>query len=134
MGSGLSAGIDVVSTKKAYSSTSPLSQAIRCNGFLYCSGQVPVDPATGEVPSGIKSQTKQVIENLKAVLEAGGCEMADVVKTTIFLIDLGDFSRMNEVYGTYFKHPRPARTAVVVAGLARPEWRIEIELVAVLHE
>lgn len=119
-----------VCTKDAYVSTSPLSQAIRSDTLLYCSGQVPVSPVTGGVPDGIEAQTSQVMENLKAVLEAAGSSMADVIKTTVFLVDARDLPGMNKAYACHFDPPLPARTAVIVAGLAKPEWRVEIEMVA----
>lgn len=124
--------LQAVSTNRAYTSASPLSQAIVFDGLLYCSGQVPVSPETRAVPEGIEAQTRQVLSNLKAIVEAAGGKMADVIKTTVFLVNSADLSGMNETYEEFFGTNRPARTTVVVAALARQEWLIEIEMVAAL--
>ncbi len=111
----------------------PYSQAIETAGrTIYCSGQIPLDPATGELaPAGIEAQTSRVLENLSAVLEAAGAGFQHVVKTTVFLVDLADFPKMNEIYGqTFTRHP-PARSTVQVAALPRGA-RVEIEAVAVI--
>jgi 2-iminobutanoate/2-iminopropanoate deaminase len=112
----------------------PYSQAIETSGArtLYCSGQIPLDPATGElVPGGIEDQTSRVLENLGHVLEAAGAGFHHVVKTTVFLVDLSDFPRMNEVYARAFTRHPPARATVQVAALPRGA-RVEIEAIAVL--
>jgi len=121
-----------VKTDKAPKAIGPYSQGIIANGLVFASGQIPIIPATGELNTGsIVDQTRQVLENVKAVLEAAGCTMADVVKATVFLQDMNDFSKMNEVYGQYFPTPYPARAAVQVARLPR-DVKVEIEVVAVL--
>jgi 2-iminobutanoate/2-iminopropanoate deaminase len=108
----------------------PYSQAIRSGGELYCSGQVPLDPATGELVGGdITVQTERVLQNLGAVLRAAGTDYAAVVKTTIFLTDMSDFAAVNDVYAKYFGASRPARSTVAVAALPRGA-RIEIEAIA----
>jgi 2-iminobutanoate/2-iminopropanoate deaminase len=112
----------------------PYSQAIETSGArtLYCSGQIPLDPATGElVPGGIEDQTSRVLENLGHVLEAAGAGFHHVVKTTVFLVDLADFPKMNEVYARAFTRHPPARATVQVAALPRGA-RVEIEAIAVL--
>jgi 2-iminobutanoate/2-iminopropanoate deaminase len=108
----------------------PYSQAIRCGAELYCSGQVPLDPATGELVGGdITVQTERVLQNLGAVLRAAGTDYAAVVKTTIFLTDMSDFAAVNDVYAKYFGATRPARSTVAVAALPRGA-RVEIEAIA----
>ncbi len=125
----------VVSTAMAPAAIGPYSQAIRtANGFVYASGQIPFDPATGAIVSGaIKEQTDRVMKNLKAVLEAAGSSLGQAVKTTVFLVDMNDFAAMNEVYGTYFPSDPPARSTVQVARLPR-DVRVEIEVVALTHK
>jgi 2-iminobutanoate/2-iminopropanoate deaminase len=122
-----------VSTPKAPAAIGPYSQAIRSGDTLYTSGQIPIDPATGEfVPGGIREQTTQVLENLKAILHADGFHFADVVKTTVFLKDLADFPVMNEVYAHYLARTgliAPARSTVQVAALPKGAL-VEIELIA----
>jgi 2-iminobutanoate/2-iminopropanoate deaminase len=121
-----------VQTDKAPKAIGPYSQAIAAGGFLFCSGQIPLDPATGELVQGtIEDQTRQVLRNLGAVLEAAGSSYDDVVKATVFLQDMNDFSRMNAVYGEFFKAPHPARAAVQAARLPR-DVRIEIEAIALV--
>ncbi len=120
----------IVSTAAAPKAIGPYSQAVRAGGFLFCSGQIPLDPATGELVSGdIQTETRRVLDNLVAVLAAGGAKPADVVKTTIFLTDLGDFAKVNEVYATYFGESLPARATVQVAALPRGV-RVEIDCTA----
>lgn len=122
---------EIVSTDKAPGAIGPYSQAIKTNGMLFCSGQIPIDPATGEfVEGGVPEQTEQVFKNLSAVLEAGGMSLDNVVKTTVFLADMGDFAAMNEVYGRYFDSNKPARATVQAAGLPR-NAKVEIECIAV---
>jgi 2-iminobutanoate/2-iminopropanoate deaminase len=108
----------------------PYSQAITVDGWVYCSGQIPVDPATGELSTGdIREQTDLVLRNLAAVLQAAGASLGDVVKTTVFLADIGDFAAMNEVYARHFGDHRPARAAVQAAALPK-RCSVEIECVA----
>ncbi|MGH7497643.1 MAG: RidA family protein [Gemmatimonadales bacterium] len=125
-------GIDFVSTPDAPRAIGPYSQATRANGFLFTAGQVGFDPATGElVDGGVAEQTAQVIENLGAILAAAGLELSSVVKTTVFLVDMGHFAAMNEVYARAFGDHRPARSTVAVAALPRGA-QVEIDAVAVL--
>ena len=120
-------------TDKAPAAIGPYSQAIVANGFLFASGQIPLDPASGQMTAvDIVAQTTQVMENLKAILEAKELTFADVVKTTIFLTDLVDFSRVNDVYAKYFESDPPARSTVQVAALPRAA-KVEIELIAALR-
>lgn len=108
----------VISTTTAPGAVGPYSQAIEANGFVFVSGQLPLDPATGAfVPGGTSEQAEQSIKNLLAVLEAAGCKAEDVVKTTVFMIDIGDFGVVNEVYGKYFSGECPARCAMQAAAL-----------------
>jgi 2-iminobutanoate/2-iminopropanoate deaminase len=124
--------IDFVSTPRAPRAIGPYSQAIRANGLLFTAGQVGFDPSTGElVDGGIAEQTERVLQNVRAILEASGASMASVVKTTVFLIDMADFTEMNTVYARAFGEHRPARSTVAVAALPRGA-RVEIEAVAVL--
>lgn len=119
-----------VKTDKAPKAIGPYSQAIVANGFVFASGQIPIDPATGEVNTGsIEEQTELVLKNLRAVLEASGSSLENVVKATVFLQDMNDFSRMNDVYAKFFKPPFPARAAVQVARLPR-DVKVEIEAIA----
>jgi 2-iminobutanoate/2-iminopropanoate deaminase len=127
--------IEAISTRSAPSAIGPYSQAVRIGNFLYTSGQVALDPATGAlVPGGIAEQTTRAIENLKAVLAAGGASLSQVVKTTVFLKNMGDFTAMNEVYGRYFAADgvtAPARSTVEVARLPK-DGLVEIEVIAYL--
>ena len=123
---------EIVSTENAPGAIGPYSQAIKTNGMIFCSGQIPIDPATGEfVEGGVVEQTEQVFKNLIAVLEAGGTSLEGVVKTTVFLADMNDFGAMNEVYGRYFDTNKPARATVQAARLPR-DARVEIECIAVV--
>jgi 2-iminobutanoate/2-iminopropanoate deaminase len=122
--------IETVATSGAPRAIGPYSQALRAGGFLFTAGQVGFDPATGElVDGGIAEQTRQVLQNLRAILEAGGSGLVQVVKTTVFLVDMADFAAMNEVYADAFGPHRPARSTVAVAALPRGA-RVEIEAVA----
>ncbi len=121
---------EVVNTEKAPRAIGPYEQAIAINGLLFTSGQIALDPATGKLIEGdISAQTRRVLENLQAVLEAGGSSMDHVVKATIYLTNLSDFSKMNEVYAEYLGHVKPARSTVGVASLPRGA-SVEIDLVA----
>jgi 2-iminobutanoate/2-iminopropanoate deaminase len=119
-----------VSSPEAPKAIGPYSQAVRVGQLLFVSGQVPLDPATGQIVAGdIAAQTRRVFDNLGAVLKAGGRSFADVVKTTVFLADMNDFAAVNDVYGTYFSEPYPARATVQVARLPKAA-RVEIDLIA----
>ena len=120
----------VIRTAKAPSAIGPYSQAIQVGGFVYTSGQIPIDPATGVfVEGGIREQTRQSLLNVKAVLEEAGLTMADIVKTTVFMADMNDFADMNAVYAEFFSEPYPARSAVAVKTLPKGAL-VEIEVVA----
>ena len=122
----------MIQTDKAPKAIGPYSQAIRAGNFLFLSGQIPLDPETGELVQGdIGRQTQRVLENIKGVLESQKLGMEDVVKVTIFLKNIRDFNQVNEVYGTYFPSSPPARSTVAVAGLPR-DVEIEIEAIALL--
>ena len=119
-------------TDQAPKAIGPYSQAIRAGDFVFCSGQIPLDPQSGQiVPGEIAAQTRRVMKNLEAILKAAGCDFSTVVKTTIFLADLKDFSSVNEVYGEYFKGDPPARATIQVAALPRGSL-VEIEAVALV--
>ncbi|CBE70041.1 L-PSP (mRNA) endoribonuclease [Candidatus Methylomirabilis oxygeniifera] len=121
---------EVVSTDKAPQAIGPYEQAIRCNGLLFTSGQIALDPATGTLIEGdVSAQTHRALENLKAVLEAGGSSLDHVIKATVYLTDLSNFAKMNEVYAEYLGHAKPARSTVGVATLPRGA-AVEIDLVA----
>ena len=121
----------VIQTVKAPKAIGPYSQAIQAGNFLFLSGQIPLDPASGELVKGdIREQARRVLENLKGVLESQNLGMEDVVKVTIFMKDMGNFSQVNEVYGTYFPSSPPARSTVEVARLPR-DVDIEVEAIAV---
>lgn len=121
-----------IQTANAPAAIGPYSQAVRAGDLLFVSGQIPLDPKTGElVRGGISEETKKVLDNLKAIIEAAGGNLGDVVKTTIFLKDMGSFAAVNEVYGTYFPQPFPARATVEVARLPR-DVNVEIEAIAKL--
>jgi len=118
-------------TEKAPAAIGPYSQAVYANGMLFVSGQLPLDPATGEfVPGGIKEQTHQCLKNAKAIIEAGQLQMNQVVKTTVLLSDMENFAAMNEVYASFFTAPFPARAAYQVVKLPKGAM-VEIELIAV---
>ncbi len=121
---------EIISTSNAPAAIGPYSQAVRWNGLVFCSGQIPLDPATGElVEGGITKQTTRVLENLKAVLEASGSSLGSVLKTTVFMKDLNEFAAMNEVYSHYFSENPPARATVEASRLPR-DVHVEIECVA----
>jgi len=120
----------IVSSEQAPKAIGPYSQAVIHNGIAYLSGQIPLDPASGQiVGGGITEQTERVLENLKAVLAACGSDLGSVLKTTVFLADMGEFPAMNEVYGRYFPSEPPARATVQAARLPR-DVRVEIECIA----
>lgn len=119
-----------ISTQNAPAAIGPYSQAIEVNGFVYASGQLPIDPATGAFPDGgVKEQTRQSILNVKAILEEAGLALSNVVKTTVYLADMGDFAAMNEVYSQFFAQPFPARSAIAVKALPKGAL-VEVEVVA----
>ncbi|HOJ21566.1 MAG TPA: RidA family protein [Armatimonadota bacterium] len=123
---------EIVSTNNAPAAIGPYSQGVKAGPFLFISGQIPVDPATGELVTGsIEEQTRRVMENLKAILAAAGLEMSRVVKTTIFLTDLSHFAAVNAVYGDYFPTNPPARSTVEVSSLPKGVG-VEVEAVALL--
>jgi 2-iminobutanoate/2-iminopropanoate deaminase len=122
--------LDFVTTPGAPQAIGPYSQGVIANGWLFTAGQVALDPAKGElVPGGIAEQTTRALENLRAILTATGSDFSQVVKTTVFLVDMADFTAMNEVYGRVFGSHRPARSTVAVAALPRGA-RVEIEVIA----
>ena len=123
---------EIVATERAPRAIGPYSQAVRSGNLLFASGQIPIDPATGEfVAGGITEQTDQVLRNVSAILEAAGAGLQQVVKTTVFLADMDDFTAMNEVYGRFFGDDPPARATVQAARLPR-DARVEIEAIAIL--
>lgn len=123
---------ETISTTRAPGAIGPYSQAVKAGGMVFCSGQIPIDPATGEFVSDIVSeQTDQVLKNLSEVLRAAGTSLDNVVKTTVFLADMNDFAEMNEIYGRYFSENKPARATVQAARLPR-DAKVEIECIAVL--
>ncbi len=118
-------------TSAAPAAIGPYSQAIEVNGFVYASGQLPIDPATGAFPEGgVQEQTRQSLLNVKAILEEAGLTLANVVKTTVYLADMGDFAAMNEIYSQFFSQPFPARSAVAVKALPKGAL-VEVEVIAV---
>ena len=124
--------MEPVSTDQGPKAIGPYSQAIRANGFVFLSGQIPLDPKTQQVIEGdVSAQTERVIENLKAVVEAAGSSLERVVKTTVFLTDMREFAEMNEVYSRYFAAHKPARSTVEVSRLPK-NVRVEIDLIALL--
>lgn len=119
-----------ISTQNAPAAIGPYSQAIEVNGFVYASGQLPIDPATGAFPEGgVKEQTRQSLLNVKAILEEAGLALSNVVKTTVYLADMDDFAAMNEVYSQFFAQPYPARSAIAVKALPKGAL-VEVEVVA----
>jgi 2-iminobutanoate/2-iminopropanoate deaminase len=125
---------DTIATTQAPQAIGPYSQAVRSGAWLFCSGQIGLDPATGQlVGGGVEAETTRVLDNLRAVLVAAAATLDDVVRTTIYLVDLADFTRVNEVYARYFSAPFPARATVGVAALPRGA-HVEIDAIAVLRE
>ena len=122
----------IVATENAPKAIGPYSQAVAFNGIVYCSGQIPLDPITGQIVEGdVAVQTERVLENLKAVLEAADSSLEKVLKTTVFLNDMNEFSKMNEVYSRYFNTSLPARSTVEVDRLPR-DVRVEIDAIAAI--
>ena len=123
---------EIISTENAPGAIGPYSQAVKVGGMVFCSGQIPIDVATGEfVSNDVADQTHQVLKNLDAVLKAAGSGLNNVVKTTVFLADMNDFTAMNEVYAEYFSDNKPARATVQAARLPR-DARVEIDCIAVV--
>lgn len=118
----------VISTEKAPAAIGPYSQAIEVNGMVYTSGVIPVVPETGEIPEGSRAQARQAFSNLKNLVEAAGCSMEQVVKTTVFIKEMDDFGAINEVYAEFFPAPYPARSCVEVARLPK-DVMLEVEAV-----
>ncbi len=122
---------EIVSTENAPGAIGPYSQAVKTENMIFVSGQIPIDPQTGEfVSADVNEQTEQVLKNLSAVLEAAGSSLNNVVKTTVFLADMNDFAAVNEIYGRYFSDNKPARATVQAARLPR-DARVEIDCIAV---
>lgn len=123
---------EIIATENAPGAIGPYSQAVKTGNMVFCSGQIPIDPATGEfVSDDVAEQTEQVLKNLSAVLTAAGTNLNNVVKTTVFLADMNDFTAMNEVYSKFFSENKPARATVQAARLPK-DARVEIECVAVI--
>lgn len=124
--------IETVKTDNAPGAIGPYSQAVKAGGMVFCSGQIPIDPATGEfVSEDIAEQTEQVLRNLSEVLKAAGTALENVVKTTVFLADMNDFVAMNDVYSRYFNENKPARATVQAARLPR-DAKVEIDCIAIV--
>jgi len=124
--------LQTISTEKAPKAVGPYSQAIKTPGFVFCSGQIPLDPASGQLVTGsIADQTRQVLTNLSNVLTSAGSDLSKVVKTTVFLKDMKDFEEMNAIYGEFFTQQKPARSTIQVAGLPK-NANIEIEAIALV--
>ncbi len=119
----------IITTDKAPAAIGPYSQAIEAGGFVFASGQIPVDPATGNIPEGIEAQAKQALTNVRNLMEASGLSMENIVKTSVFIKDMNDFAKVNEVYATFFDNDFPARSCVEVARLPK-DVLIEVEVVA----
>ena len=120
----------IINTDKAPAPVGPYSQAVEAGGFLFCSGQIAINPASNQVLTGpVEEQAKQVMENIRAVLDKAGLGFQNIVKTTIYLINMNDFAAVNEVYGKYFKEQPPARSTIAVAGLPKGV-HVEIEVLA----
>jgi 2-iminobutanoate/2-iminopropanoate deaminase len=121
---------EVIVSEKAPKAVGAYAQAVKAQGFVFLSGQIPLDPATGELVQGdIATQTRRVLDNLKAVLEGAGTNLSNVVKATIYLIDMNDFAVVNQTYAEYFPDAKPARATVAVAGLPRGS-KVEIDMIA----
>ena len=125
-------GISFISTDKAPAAIGPYSQAVKAGAFLFASGQIPLRPDGSLVEGGIEEQTRQVLSNIKGILDAEGIGLTSIVKTTVFIKDMNDFAKMNEVYASFFGEHKPARSTVEVARLPR-DVKVEIEFVASLE-
>ena len=123
--------IKTISTDKAPAAVGPYSQALEVNGFIFCSGQIGINPKTGNLVEGIGSQIRQILVNLQAVLDASGSDLNHVVKTTVFIKNMSDYPLFNQIYGEYFKDHKPARATVEVSRLPK-DCLIEIEAIAVV--
>jgi len=123
--------IKIISTDNAPVAICPYSQALAVNGFIFCSGQIGIDPKTNKLVDGIEKQTRQVMDNLKEVVSAGGSDFNHVVKTTIYLLDMNNYGLVNQIYGEYFKENKPARATVEVSRLPK-DCLIEIDAIAVV--
>lgn len=122
---------DIINTSKAPAAIGPYSQATTVGNLIFTSGQLPINPETGEMPATIEEQAKQSLENVKAILEEGGADMSKVLKTTVYLSDIANFGAMNEVYASYFGSPFPARSCFEVAKLPK-DALVEIEVIAAI--
>ena len=120
-----------ISTDKAPAAIGPYSQAIKVGNLLFCSGQVPIIPATGEIPEGVEAQGEQALTNVKNLIESAGAKIDNVVKTTVFIKDMNDFGKINEIYAKYFTEPYPARSCVEVARLPK-DVLLEVEAIVEL--
>jgi len=120
--------METINTNKAPQAIGPYSQAIKTGNFLFCSGQLGINPATGTIEGDVVTQAKQALENLKAIAESAGTSLERAVKTTIFLADMNDFPKVNEVYASYFPGNKPARSTIAVAGLPK-QGLVEIEAI-----
>ena len=118
-----------ISTSQAPAAIGPYSQAVTLNGTLFVSGQLPIDPATGEMPQTVAEQTRRALQNIKAILAAAGMETSDIVKTTVLLTDMNDFAAMNEAYAEFFSDSKPARVCCTVAALPKGA-KVEIDCIA----
>jgi 2-iminobutanoate/2-iminopropanoate deaminase len=121
----------IVTTERAPKAVGPYSQAVVANGFIFCAGQLGIDPQRGDLLDGVENQTHQAIKNLQAVLEGGGSSLEHTVKTTIFIQDMNDYAKINEIYGSYFDKHKPARATVEVARLPK-DALVEIDAVAII--
>ena len=124
---------EIIATDRAPAAIGPYSQGVRAGSLVITSGQLPIDPIMGAFPEGIEAQTRQSLQNCRAVLQAAGADMKDVIKTTVFLSDMNNFAAMNSVYATFFAEGCPARSAVEVARLPK-DALVEIECIAVLND
>jgi len=121
--------IKIIKSEKAPKAIGPYSQALEVDNFIFCSGQIGIDPKTGNLVEGVENQARQILENLKNILKEAGSSLDKVIKTTIFLTDINDFQKVNEIYGKYFSSHKPARSTVCVASLPKGAL-IEIEAIA----
>ena len=121
---------EIVTTDKAPAAIGPYSQAVKFNGFVFTSGVIPADPADGSIPQGIEAQAEQAFSNIKNLIEESGSSMADVIKTTVFISDMDNFVKINEIYSKYFEKPYPARSCVEVSRLPK-DVLLEIEAVCI---